>query len=671
MKEVRVSLRCGLRLKGLLDYTWGPETIGVDFVPPDTYRIRIPIKVPLSAPSVPASGILKVGFEGHLVLTIERKLELEFESPLGEVAVPVRVIRMALDGRLKLTLFRQRIPGHGTIKIESSVPFKFDPGLAIVTPSRMWDFLLPTPSNIPRDWGENPPAELQTPLALPEYDFLQEALEIEEAVLPQTAYIADELAPAHHAPYGLIYELRAPACGDEGDPEYEGYHDTAIWTGHFLAAESFRYAAGPSPEVLQRVQFILEGVRKLFQVTGAPGLLARAALRSDSPFDTSPSMCSSTGTPGTECDPGELEQYYHAEIDGKRWCGFGRGKYPTSRDAYIGIMMGMAYAYILVPDPQVQDTIKNLVTAALNNLIKNRWNVRTPPNQKIKTTFIHQFHQQLAILRLGKTVNPQTFSYQYDTLAGAADFAWVPVWGTMLDPIAKYYKFNLSHAAMSILLFLEDDPGLRKYYEMAFKMLRRAIRHHRNAYFNLVRVIVEASPAARAAAMNEPSGFAPVLSLEDETCLLLKEWLVRRDCIPGPRGLPTERAPDPRYLRRLSAGNSLNPVATYTPVGESEPNSGLISKYALPVHKRPGNGMDFVWQRPPFATDMCFCDGGSVKVGAGRPDIEGPALDYLLPFWMLQYIGSSKDQWPPSQDVPETKRTSRVDQKSIEQKSSM
>jgi hypothetical protein len=662
LEKVRASVRLGIRLRGLLDHTWGPATVGIEFVPPDTYAIRIPLNVPLH-PS-PVAGLPAVGFHGHLVLIAEPESEIDvplepFNQDLGldHLRARFRNIRVEYDGTLKFTLFDRKVPPTGKrIRVQASIPFRFDPGLRLPTPGALWDFL-PNPTNIPKSWGEDPPCELQhIPTPPPDYDFLTHALEIEEGVLPQSAVgppspaVADP-PPVHHAPDGLIYEIRRVCGGNDHDlpgkgPEYEGYHDTAIWTGHFLAAEAFRFSVTQSTEALQRVRFILCGIEKLFQVTGASGLFARAALRADSPYPTQPSMCTKTRTSGSKCHPGEMEQYYHRTIDDQRWCGFGRGKYPTSRDSYAGLMMGMAFAYKLVPDPQVSDTIRRLVTDAIRYLVcEHKWNLRTfeepliaaEPYQKIKTSFIHQIHHQLALLRLGKTVNPEEFGALYDLYAPGADVAWLPIWGTVIEPLAKYYKFNLSHATMGLLLFLEEDPGLREKYKKAFMILRRATRHHRNAHFNLVRTIVELEADREDILDHETSGFSRQMSLREETRSLLWEWLIRRSCIRGPRGLPTERPPDPKYLQELLAADSLNPAVHYTPLGEGEPAAYLVSTYALPVHKRPGNGMDFVWQRPPFATNMYLC-GGKPLVGAGKPELEGPALDYLLPFWMAAYL---------------------------------
>jgi hypothetical protein len=653
LKSAKVTGRLGLRLRGLLNVTWGPKNVTLKFVPPDRYQIKIPLDIGLGG--TPVAGMPKAGFEGSVILDVQPEALAEVDLPeigdldLGEISFRYRIVAVKYEGSLKIRIARISIAGE-KINIEASLPFSFDTGMRFMTPASWWNFL-PDPTAIPKSWGENPPKKVRQPLrGLYHYDYLAAALEIEQAAMPDSALSeaatgALPLAP-YHAPFGLVYEVRYAGCGERAwvRPQYEGHADCAIWTGHFLAAESFRYAAAPSDEVLARVRFILGGIEKLFQVTGVTGLFARAALPADWRIQTDPSMCEKTKTSGSKCKPGKLERTYQAMIDGRKWCGYGRGEDPITRDSYIGIMLGMTCAWKYVDDADVRSRIRKLVTDALQHLvIEHDWNVRTPAGgpsqspawQPILTSFIHQFVHQLALLRLGKTVNPQKFGALYDHFSGAADAAWIPVWGTAAEPIRKYYKFNLSHAALLILSLLEDKAALRAHYRFAFDILRRAVRHHRNAYFNLARVMM-AAEGDRAAALAEPSGFAAEISLRSETRELLEEWLTRRDCLAGPRNLPQNRPPDPAYLRSLAGKNAPNPAVDYTAVGEKEPMGSLMTKWALPVSKRVGT--DFLWQRPPFNTAMRECPKKPI-VSAQNPCDVSPGIDYLLPFWMAQYVG--------------------------------
>ena len=44
--------------------------------------------------------------------------------------------------------------------------------------------------------------------------------------------------------------------------------DSAIWTGHYLAAEALRYAVTRSPDALDNARRALQGIQSLLDVTG-------------------------------------------------------------------------------------------------------------------------------------------------------------------------------------------------------------------------------------------------------------------------------------------------------------------------------------------------------------------------------------------------------------------
>ena len=198
-----------------------------------------------------------------------------------------------------------------------------------------------------------------------------------------------------HLPYGTILDpvFAAPQLN-----EIVGYSragDSAIWTGHYLAAESFRYGVTGSPEALNNTRGALEGIRRLLDVTGTD-LLARAIIPFDSPF----------------AKPILREEAHHGIFTGTlgsrnyHWIG------NTSRDQYSGVFFGLSVAYEKLDDPHLRRTIRNLVTRMLNFLLQNHWFV-VMPNTRISTLFHHRPEQQLALLQVGRQVNPQRFGPTY------------------------------------------------------------------------------------------------------------------------------------------------------------------------------------------------------------------------------------------------------------------
>ncbi|PYS09173.1 MAG: hypothetical protein DMG17_27525, partial [Acidobacteria bacterium] len=85
-----------------------------------------------------------------------------------------------------------------------------------------------------------------------------------------------------HMPYGTVLDP-VFASSDPASPGYSevrGYTragDSAIWTGHYLAAEAFRYQVTRSPDALANAWKALEGIHSLLDVTGSD-VLARCLI---------------------------------------------------------------------------------------------------------------------------------------------------------------------------------------------------------------------------------------------------------------------------------------------------------------------------------------------------------------------------------------------------------
>lgn len=584
-------------------------------------------------------------------------------------------------------------------------------------------------TGMPRQWGENPPQSAWTQPAAG-VDFAGPASQMESAIaahLPWGAILSIDHAGTNAAggsfgcwpvPAGNPPHLKAsPTC-------WNREFDSAIWTGHYLAAESFRYAATQSPDALARVKQVLEGVQRLFwvtqdaavskngrivPVTEGAGIFSRTAIPADrevgsgAPPSTPVPLTDDTGSiPGIGiCYYERPEGGWNLEAPlsggavpkkhfltyqqasealarlpllnarsakivpvGRIWYGLGCGEpaeHPISRDQYVGIMMGLAYANALVPDADVQKTTQALITEALDYLIRNGWDVRLPPDGRIPagSTFLGIWDYQLGFLRIGASVNPTglpgpyNFHDLYAKYAAASKFSWIPGWVSTADPMPQYYKFNLSHAVIGPTLFYETDPALRQNYMLWYKMLRRSTGHHKNAYFNLDRALVEL-PADRAAVLNEHGLSNPHLTLADETKGILAEWLHRRDLVKASDGLPLNNVADPGYQANLFTHGGIAPYTTI--MGDHI----YAAKYAMPVYARDGNGLDFAWERGPFNvaldphSDRAGCSAslgplarhGSatalqnqiLKCGSDLSNQEAPGVDYLLAYWMAVYL---------------------------------
>jgi hypothetical protein len=88
---------------------------------------------------------------------------------------------------------------------------------------------------------------------------------------------------ARHMPFGTILD---PIYASSSSTQVIGYTrcgDSALWTGAYLAAESFRYNVTQSADALANVKGALAGLKALADVTG-DNRLARCMVPASSPY---------------------------------------------------------------------------------------------------------------------------------------------------------------------------------------------------------------------------------------------------------------------------------------------------------------------------------------------------------------------------------------------------
>ena len=215
----------------------------------------------------------------------------------------------------------------------------------------------------------------------------------------------------------------------------------------------------------------------------------------------------------------------------------------------------------------------------LDFLLKHRWFV-VMPDGGFSTVFIGRPDQRLALLQIGRQVNPERFSGEYTRRRWAlAGLVAAPVSFETLDDHNSYFKFNLDTINLFNLIRLEDKARFRRRYRFAYNVLRRTTDDHGNAHFNML----------------DRGLKGPGRRRDEETVKLLDAWLQRprRDDRVDLRGQVPECGPD----RACDA---------------------------IPVVQRVRT--DFLWQRSPF-----------LLFGGGDGKIEGPGVDFILPYWMARF----------------------------------
>jgi hypothetical protein len=295
---------------------------------------------------------------------------------------------------------------------------------------------------------------------------------------------------ARHMPFGTIMDPIFAAPDSEQIVGYTHCGDSAIWTGHYLAAEAFRYNVTRSPEALDNVRVALAGIESLLDVTGT-NLLSRCLIPMTSPY--AQAIIKEEASHGVYLNT----QFHFYWIGG------------TSRDQYSGVFFGLGVAYDLVDDPQVRAGIALLTTLLLDFLRGHNWSV-TMPDSSVSTTFIGRADQELSFLQVGRHVNSARFSTAYDlNRLFLSPQVIVPISIEVLDN-NSYFKFNLDSINLFNLIRLESS-SFGGIYRKAYDILRRHTDDQKNAFFNMIDRALSGPNNARDADTRE----------------MLVEWLLR------------------------------------------------------------------------------------------------------------------------------------------------
>lgn len=364
----------------------------------------------------------------------------------------------------------------------------------------------------------------------------------------------------HHTPFKTILDPQYDSPQGTTLLNYARAGDSAIWTGHYLAAEAFRYKVTASQSAKDNVSRAIDGIRSLVQITGT-GLLSRCLFPESWEF----------GPPirREECRHG----IYLGALEGESYLWIGN----TSRDQYSGVFFGLAVAYDMVDDPSVRASVRSLVTQMLEFLLRHLWTVVMPdgalsecPGRPISTTFIGRPEQQLNFLQIGRHVNPERFGSEYKNFRRFfALFAFSQLPLEALDPHGSYFKFNLAAINLYNLLRLEEKRSrYLRHYRNAYGIWRNAVRSHGNAHFNMIDREANGPNAAR----------------DEETLSLLEEWLKR----------PTRD--------------------DFVDLRSKYPSSGADDRARDPIPVAERVRTDFLWQRSPF---LLFGGGGGTIEGSG------------------------------------------------------
>jgi hypothetical protein len=393
-----------------------------------------------------------------------------------------------------------------------------------------------------------------------------------------------------NTPYGGIANvyMSDPNPGQGVPLRWEGFGDSAIWTGHYLAAESFRHAVTKDPFALANAGKTLAAIQDMLDAeTPGGGHLARCVVPATAPEAA-----------------GILQQAngFTSTVRGQNVACLG----DITRDQYEGVMLGLGCAYDEIDDPPTKALAGALIERIVDYLVANNWVAMKHDNATASVLLVASPTQMIAYTALAAHVDPGKYQTLRDQVGQLAWVAWVFEMPGVIDPLESYYKWNLEEGAIYHALRLETDPGRLDALSRAHAVVRRAIGHHENAYFQTVDCALDPSLS---------TALAP--EILDE---------LRRFCARGGmqgldrRDFPVTNSTDPS----IAQGTYTSLFGTSTTSAGQGVTTATEALYPIAVEKRPCT--DFLWQRDPFALD-----------GGGDPQRQEPGIDLILPYWMARF----------------------------------
>jgi len=382
-----------------------------------------------------------------------------------------------------------------------------------------------------------------------------------------------------HMPWDIVLVPRfdQPGYGNGSVVGYKDYGDAALVTGQMLMSESLRYDVTGDPRALLGAQRSLRGINACLDVVDpTDGLLGRCAVPISSPhiadFDTAP-------------------DYVVGFFEGVPMGTLGN----VSRDAYLGSFIGLTQAYLRVPS--LRPKARELITRMVDYFERNDWNAYKirKPELAMASPLSQTPGVVFGLVKSGLLVDPARFAAAHDRVKGLASILWLVAWAGSREVHESYYKFHLLSDEILLGVSSETDPALYREQAKTVMIVRDAIAHHENAWFDAVCGMTIPGLAA-------PLGARVEIELE-------------RQMLRPRRDYTIVNSTDPAIAKVLYH----SPTTPFT-------GAQWISVHPIPIERRvPG---DFLWTRKPFALD-----------GTGDPAYQYPGVDFLMPYWTARAYG--------------------------------
>ncbi|MCA9774081.1 MAG: hypothetical protein KC466_16795 [Myxococcales bacterium] len=408
------------------------------------------------------------------------------------------------------------------------------------------------------------------------------------------AYSAD--FQANHSPaFGCRVEIRYDADFGGEILVYEDLGDSSIWTGNYVAGESYRYAVTGDPEAKAFAKRGIECLLALEEVTGKPGFLARwvgpweGAFRADQP------NCEAA----TDC---------HVVTEGPYAGDFWLGN--TSSDQYLGWWYGLSHAMSLLLEAPEDEPLRARIRGAIGRVIdtlRAEHYLITDPDGTVSTAGPEIVGNEAIAMHLVAA----------DVVGGAYADLLPQVYAEQLlvypfsasAPISRWYQYfglHLGHMADHMILRHEKfRPFMKLHRDVHRRGLYRVIENTQQAMFDYI------------AWGTGSAGFTQAQLDADKVSLAAS---------PMPPRFGVSPAQGPWVLDPVvEALNELGPIIAGL-LGEEWRPLGPQARDPFPPDERCVGG--FRWQQSPYG----LCGGGDRRKAY-------PGEDYIVAYWMGRYHG--------------------------------
>ncbi len=416
--------------------------------------------------------------------------------------------------------------------------------------------------------------------------------DLEPQALAMSARVQDS-----HMPWRIALNRTAAGEGASGEkPSYCGFLNAARWTGFYVAAEAYRYAATGDVGASDNARRALWGLETLLNVSGVKGRLARGVVSIKSPHADDLRVEAAAAGMSSSLFEGSWRGVRYLALDG------------ATRDQYAGALFGAGLAGVLIDQAKTRNLARRLACAMADFLLAQGFCPTglagdDPLEPALaRTAYFFYPNQVVAALQVLKTFKPDQYADDFERFYPVWSTLWFFNWLSTLDPHGQYADFAWEHAMSLLALKLETDPARRDCLAHGLLALRLPLKRHANPLFNLIEL---------EALTDAPESFSRKRAdLERETLRLIGQAFSRPESGPlkPPAGVKTFD------YRGLSAGLDRSPEQ--------------IAAMPLPVEQRPA--ADFLWSRSPFA----LSPEGPAATGA---DIQSPPIDRILPYWIARY----------------------------------